>query len=67
MNQIIKSFLTTHIKEYGLEKIKESTAFEHFINRIIINKPELFTPVPDNRLNTGKTLIKMKNGLSPKR
>ena len=38
MNQIIKSFLTTHIKEYGLEKIKESTAFEHFINRIIINK-----------------------------
>ena len=30
-------------------------------------KPELFTPVPDNRLNTGKTLIKMKNGLSPKR
>ena len=29
--------------------------------------PELFTPVPDNRLNTGKTLIKMKNGLSPKR
>ena len=32
-----------------------------------MNKPELFTPVPDNRLNTGKTLIKMKNGLSPKR
>ena len=31
------------------------------------NYPELFTPVPDNRLNTGKTLIKMKNGLSPKR
>ena len=29
--------------------------------------PELFTPVPDNRLNTGKPLIKMKNGLSPKR
>ena len=25
MNQIIKSFLTTHIKEYGLEKIKENT------------------------------------------
>ena len=31
------------------------------------NKPELFTPVPGNRLNTGKPLIKMKNGLSPKR
>ena len=31
------------------------------------DKPELFTPLPDNRLNTGKTLIKMKNGLSPKR
>ena len=46
MNQIIKSFLTTHIKEYGLEKIKESTAFEHFINRIIINKysSERFDP-----------------------
>ena len=29
--------------------------------------PELFTPVPDNRLNTEKTQIKMKNGLSPKR
>ena len=31
------------------------------------DKPELFTPVPDNRLNTEKTQIKMKNGLSPKR
>ena len=30
-------------------------------------KPKLFTPVPDNRLNTRKTLDKMKNGLSPKR
>ena len=30
-------------------------------------KPELFTPSPGNRLNTGKTLIKSKNGLSPKR
>ena len=29
--------------------------------------PELFTPVPGNRLNTGKPLIKMKNRLSPKR
>ena len=31
------------------------------------NYPELFTPSPDNRLNTRKTLIKMKNRLSPKR
>ena len=31
------------------------------------NEPKLFTPVPDNRLNTRKTLIKMKNRLSPKR
>ena len=30
-------------------------------------EPELFTPSPGNRLNTGKTLIKSKNGLSPKR
>ena len=30
-------------------------------------EPELFTPVPGNRLNTGKPLIKMKNRLSPKR
>jgi hypothetical protein len=29
--------------------------------------PKLFTPAPGNHLNTGKTLIKMKNGLSPKR
>ena len=32
-----------------------------------MNYPELFTPVPGNRLNTGKPLIKMKNRLSPKR
>ena len=30
-------------------------------------EPELFTPSPGNRLNIGKTLIKSKNGLSPKR
>ena len=35
--------------------------------RIDITRPELFTPSPGNRLNTGKTLIKSKNGLSPKR
>ncbi|SCX33605.1 hypothetical protein SAMN02910436_02954, partial [Ruminococcaceae bacterium P7] len=29
--------------------------------------PKLFTPLPGNRLNTRKTLIKMKNKLSPKR
>ena len=36
------------------------------IERIQLD-PKLFTPVPDNRLNTRKTLIKMKNRLSPKR
>ena len=32
-----------------------------------IDEPELFTPSPDNRLNTGKTLIKMEKRLSPKK
>ena len=36
------------------------------VNKKLLN-PELFTPLPDNRLNTGKTLDKMKNELSPKR
>ena len=34
---------------------------------LFIIYPELFTPVPDNRLNTEKTQKKIKNGLSPKR
>ena len=50
-----------------------SNAFARFSNSInassaeIFYKPELFTPLPDNRLNNGKPLIKMKNRLSPKR
>ena len=38
MNIIIKSFLDAHIKEYELESLNEETAFEHFINRCIVNK-----------------------------
>lgn len=46
MNRIIRSFLSTHIKEYELEELNEETAFEHFINRCIINKysSERFDP-----------------------
>lgn len=46
MNKIIKSFLNTHIKEYELEALSEEKAFEHFINRCIINKysSERFDP-----------------------
>lgn len=38
MNQIIKSFLEAHINEYSLEEFKEEGAFEHFINRCVINQ-----------------------------
>ncbi|MFB5763948.1 AIPR family protein [Paenibacillus medicaginis] len=38
MNKIIESFLETHVKEYSIENMKKETAFEHFINRCIINK-----------------------------
>ncbi|HEY9062308.1 MAG TPA: AIPR family protein [Pseudobacteroides sp.] len=38
MNQIIESFLKTHIDEYGITNLNKETAFEHFINRLIINK-----------------------------
>lgn len=38
MNKIIESFLNTHIKEYGIVSLKTETAFEHFVNRCIINK-----------------------------
>ena len=46
MNRIIQSFLKTHIKEYELEALGEEVAFEHFINRCIINKysSERFDP-----------------------
>ena len=37
------------------------------VRSFLNHEPELFTPVPDNRLNTEKTQIKKKNGLSPKR
>lgn len=38
MNKIIESFLNTHIKEYSIEEFEKEIAFEHFINRCIINK-----------------------------
>lgn len=46
MNQIIKSFLDTHIKEYDLGEYKLETAFEHFINKCVVNRysTERFDP-----------------------
>ena len=46
MNQIISSFLSEHIKEYGVDKLREKDAFEHFINRCIVTKyaAERFDP-----------------------
>lgn len=38
MNRIVENFLNTHITEYSLEDWKQEKAFEHFINRIIVNK-----------------------------
>ena len=38
MNKIIESFLNTHIIEYGLTSENPETAFEHFVNRCIVNK-----------------------------
>lgn len=38
MNKIIESFLEIHKKEYSIEDLKTETAFEHFINRCIVNK-----------------------------
>lgn len=38
MNKIIENFLDIHMKEYSIENIKIETAFEHFINRCIVNK-----------------------------
>lgn len=38
MNKIIESFLNTHIMEYSLNSLPTSVAFEHFINKAIINK-----------------------------
>ena len=38
MNKIIESFLDTHKKEYAIEDWSTDDAFEHLINRCIINK-----------------------------
>ncbi len=38
MNKIIESFLNTHIAEYEIENFEKETAFEHFVNRCIVNK-----------------------------
>jgi len=46
MNVIVENFLKTHIAEYGIEKYPTTEAFEHFINRCIVNKycAERFDP-----------------------
>lgn len=38
MNQIISSYLDTHVKEYGIETYSPTEAFEHFINKCVINR-----------------------------
>lgn len=38
MNKIIESFLDIHKKEYSIDSLDRETAFEHFINKCIINK-----------------------------
>lgn len=38
MNKIIESFLNIHVAEYNLQELKKEIAFEHFINRCIVNK-----------------------------
>ncbi len=38
MNKIIESFLNTHIMEYNIDDFEKETAFEHFVNRCIVNK-----------------------------
>lgn len=38
MNRIIESFLNIHKREYSIDNLPNETAFEHFINRCIINK-----------------------------
>lgn len=46
MNRIIESFLETHRKEYNLTGYTIERSFEHFINRLIVNKyiAERFDP-----------------------
>lgn len=48
MNKIIESFLMTHIDEYNINNLKKETAFEHFINRCIVNKYTLDRFDPDD-------------------
>lgn len=38
MNQIIKAALDAHRNEYGILEWEEKNAFEHFINRCMVNK-----------------------------
>ncbi len=38
MNKIIENFLETHVKEYSIEEYEKEKAFEHFVNRCIVNK-----------------------------
>lgn len=47
MNKIIESFLKTHIQEYSIDAFPIDQAFEHFINRCIVNKysVERFDPL----------------------
>lgn len=46
MNKIIKNFLDIHKKEYSIEDLSTEIAFEHFINKCIVNKysSERFDP-----------------------
>ena len=46
MNKIIESFLDTHKQEYAIEEYVNEKAFEHFVNRCIVNKysTERFDP-----------------------
>ena len=50
MNQIIKSYLETHKKEYALDDYDLSTLFEHFINKCIVNRMTLDRFDPKNIL-----------------
>lgn len=46
MNKIIENFLDIHKKEYSIEDLSTEIAFEHFINKCIVNKysSERFDP-----------------------
>ena len=41
MNQIINSYLDAHIKEYRISDYSIQTAFEHFVNKCIVNSASL--------------------------